>query len=761
MRLSALLLAGTALSLGSPAFAADAVAETQGTPPAATEPQQPQTEQTAPPPQGAAPIAAQDQHIVVTARKRQETLKDVPVAATAITGETIERRGFTSVKQVAQLTPSLNINSDGAGRAFISIRGIGTTLIDTVQPGVGIFVDGIYQPNTSYLNNPLTDVERVEVLRGPQGTLYGKNTLGGAINVITRQPTNEFEGKAIASYAGPDDAWTAGASVSGPIVKDVVQARLAFAHQQQDGFIRNRLIDVDQNPLNTDALSGTVKVKPGHDVQLTVNGYYTWVKGGAVPYVFVTGPTDYKDDIFVNSSNYQFFKYRGLNGKLEFPIDSISTKVTLIGSYDRRGVRTDNADPDFTQVDFLRNQSRDNLETYSTELRFDSQWSDHLSTLFGLYYEHEQRDTVGLLVARLAAVGGPPLTQVQGTRDSREGKSYAAFGNIFWKPTNDLEIALGLRLDHERRIANGAVGVAFAPGTLELSQATRPAETAKPELTIESTKLLPKASITKHWNSDLMTYASVARGFRGGGFNPPQVPDNIRTYKGDSDWAYELGAKYTSPDRRVSLAADVFYNDYKDYVGLNSILRTGNSFTTIDLNSGDVKSYGIELEGVFRPTPQWTLSGGGSLMHARLVNTDIYTQTTGRTLASNRLSFQPDWNFSLNSDYVVPVGNGDLTFNANLVGKGSRIPASIRQKVPEVPGQPELRELESYVLTNGSITYRIGNVEIGAFVNNLFNTKYYESYIERTTLILAGLPSSDVGIIGDKRRYGIRTRVRF
>ena len=146
---------------------------------------------------------------------------------------------------------------------------------------------------------------------------------------------------------------------------------------------------------------------------------------------------------------------------------------------------------------------------------------------------------------------------------------------------------------------------------------TAPALVDKPELQLETTKWLPKATVTKHWNDDLMTYASVSKGYRGGGFNPPQVPENIRTYKGDSAWAYELGTKYSSADRRLSLAADVFYYDYKDYVGLNSILATGPSFTTIDLNSGDVKSYGVELEASYRPLPQWTISGGGALMHGR------------------------------------------------------------------------------------------------------------------------------------------------
>jgi iron complex outermembrane recepter protein len=700
--------------------------------------------------QDTAPVAADDVaqsdgDIIVTARKREESLKDVPVAATAITGDTIEKRGFTSVREIAQLTPSLNINSDGAGRAFVSIRGVGTTLIDTVQPGVGIFVDGIYQPNTSYLNNPLTDVERVEVLRGPQGTLYGKNTLGGAINVITRQPGNEFEGKVIASYAGPDNAWTAGGSISGPIIQDRLQARLAFVHQEQEGFIRNTLLNADQNPLNTDTISATVRVMPADDVNLTINGYYTWLTGGAVPYTFVSNPQDYKRDLQLNSTNYQVFKYRGVNAKLDFPIDALSSTVTLIAAYDRRGVVTSDSDPDFTQANTLRSSAVDDLKTRTAELRLDSELSSTLSSIFGLFYSRETRKT-DQDITILPGI----FNFLNNSLSNTESDTYAAFGTMFWRPTDAWELSAGLRWDRQERVAAGLQTNQFpVPGTVVTGGI------------IKETTISPRVALTHHVNSDLMVYGSVARGARGGGFNPPAVPQNLRTYKGDSAWVYELGTKYASPDRNVSLAVSLFYNDYKDYLGLNSILRTGPSFTTIDLNTGDIESYGIELEGVFRVTPQWTLSGGGSLMHARLTNTDIYTQTTGRTLASNRLSFQPDWNFSLNSDYVVPVGDGSITLNANLVGKGSRIPASIRQITPEFPGHPELTPLSAYVLANGSITYRIGGIEVGAFVNNAFNKKYYESYIERTTLVLAGLPNSDVGIMGDRRRYGIRTRITF
>src|SRR5436190_23768287 len=197
MRRIATLLAGTTfLAVASPAFAQESAAAVttadQGGTPTAT-----------------APTDEDSADVVVTARRRSETLQNVPVAISAVSGDQIERRGLTSVREVAQQVPGLNINSDGSGRAFVAIRGVGVTLVQSVQPGVGLFVDGIYRPNTAYLNNPLLDVERIEVLRGPQGTLYGKNTLGGAINVITRQPGNETEFRGMASYAGPDDQWVA------------------------------------------------------------------------------------------------------------------------------------------------------------------------------------------------------------------------------------------------------------------------------------------------------------------------------------------------------------------------------------------------------------------------------------------------------------------------------------------------------------------------------------------------------------------------
>jgi iron complex outermembrane receptor protein len=744
-----MLLSASAIALVSTnAYAQDAVpaaqpADAATAAPAATEEAQPG-----------------DQTIVVTARKRTEVLQDVPVAVTAVSGETIEKRGLTQIKDVANLTPSLNVNSDGVGRVFIAVRGVGTTLVGTVQPGVGIFVDGVYQPNSSYLNNPLVDVERVEILRGPQGTLYGKNTLGGAISVITRQPSNRFSARAGGSYAGPDNAWDAYGSVSGPIIEDKLQVKVAASHREQEGFIKNEILDTHANTLNMDTLTATVRAAPVEDVVLTVNGYYDWVKGNSIPYSHIDGPTDYQRTVFFNAENKQFFRYKGINAKLQVAAGT-DTDITLIGSFDERDGFSPDLDGDFNAIDLVHQTSRDKLKTSAAELRFDSEWSDQISTLIGFYYSHETLSGRGKTVTQFAPLG-TDLTRVNSTIDSREGDSYAAFGNVFWKPKSDLEVALGLRLDHEKRTAGGALGQTFLLGTVDLEDAPFVPPTAVEDVSIKSTKLLPKATVTKHWNDEIMTYASISKGFRGGGFNGPTAPS--RTYKGDSVWTYELGSKYFSADHRLSVAGAIFYNDYKHYIGLNQFIRgTDNNAVTVDLNTGDVKSYGAEVEFIFKPVRAWTLTGGASYVHARVTDdTDFHEATTdadfpnGRILVSKRLPFQPDWSFNLNSDYVVPLGKGDLTLSAGAVAKGSRIGATISETRAPV--------LKSYVLFNTAVTYAIGKVEIGAFVNNLFDKKYYNSFIEKSTLERVfgpGALASDLGIIGDRRRYGVRARFRY
>ncbi|MET0137729.1 MAG: TonB-dependent receptor, partial [Sphingobium sp.] len=273
-----------------------------------------------------------------------------------------------------------------------------------------------------------------------------------------------------------------------------------------------------------------------------------------------------------------------------------------------------------------------------------------------------------------------------------------------------------------------------------------------PDSRLKSDQVVPRLSVTRHWSPELMSYASVARGYRGGGFNAPAAPN--RVYGGDFAWTYELGSRYASADLRLTLSGAIFYNDYRHYIGLNSVAPLApTGFVTVDLNSGTVDSYGVELEATVRPLSRWRIAAGATLIHARLTDSREYSAVTRRSLASDRLPFQPDWTFNLHSDYAIPVGSDELIFGTGIAGKGRRLAATLNPTTATF--------LNPYYLVDASITYRRGIAEFSLFANNLFNERYFDSYIEKTTLQLANIPPSDVGIVGDRRRIGVRTSLIF
>ena len=673
--------------------------------------------------QDAQPAAEADQvdEIVVTARKREERLFDVPVAVTAVTAETLEERQFQTVREIAQVTPGLNINSDSAGRAFISIRGVGITLLDNVQPGVGIFVDGIYQQNTSYLNSPTLALEQIEVLRGPQGTLFGQNTLGGAINITTRQPSDAFEGRVSGTYAGPDGFYTAGASVAGPLIEGLVQGRLTIGAQGRDGFIRNSLLGYDDaNRLEQQTVRGALRFALPAAAELTVNAYYDRVEGSGPLYALTTGPTVYRDDSQYNVRSAMDFDYSGVNGRLVVPFGE--TDMTVIVAHDRRdsdGV----GDSDFQPIDLARGTSSQELRTTTGEARFDSRWSDTVSTLIGVFASHQSS------FASSTTTIVPLSVTATATADT-DIDLYAGFGTVFWDFAPDWELAFGLRFDHQEVTTVSAI------------TSTYEADEWQPRLTLRRSL------------GDSMLYGSIARGFRGGGANGPGAPNPL--WDGDSVWTYEVGGRTRTENGRLQLSGAVFFNDYTDVIGQNSLApsTTGVGFVGINLNSGDARSIGIEGEFTAYISDAWTARGGFVFQNARFTDTTRYEITTGRTLPSDRFPFEPDWTANLQTDYVMPLHGGEVTFAGGFFAKGERIGSGLSETFAPM--------LEAYILTNASVTWRFNDLEVAVFGNNLFDVEHYESYIDSSTLTVAGLPAlGSLGLMGDGRRIGVRVGYSF
>ncbi len=718
MRRLHFLAAGTALAIFLPA-----VALAQSTAP------------TAPTPADTSPVTPPNMRvsndvgeIVVTARQRQESLKDIPIAVTAVTGDAIRQQQLYQVRDVAALSPGLNINSDSAGRAFVSMRGIGTTLIDTVQPGVGIFIDGIYQPNTSYLNTPLVDIARVEVLRGPQGTLFGNNTLGGAINVITNQPSNVWKGRIDGAYAGSDDFKSASGSISGPIIKDLLQFRIGGAYHHQDNFQKNSLIGGDRNPLTQKTINGSLRFLPADWATFTLNGNYDRVVGGSVPYANSSGPQDYTLDVPTNVASIVAITYKGASLKGDFKVDALHTKITAVAAYNESVSHQPTGDADFGPIDYLRASANRILKTKTGELRFDTQWSDSISTLVGLFADHATTHSYG--TTTFVPFGLTIPSSLHALNESQ-----AAFGTVFWKFAPGWDFTAGIRFDHQKLSASDASTAGV----------------------YKDNEVDPRFTLTRHWNSDVMTYASVARGSRGGGQNDPGAPNLI--YRGDNVWTYEIGTKFSAFDRKLSVNADIFYNDYNHFIGANALApsTTGVGFVAVDLNSGHVTSYGLEAEVNYQLTDAWRLYGNVTLLHERVTNSDEFTQTTGYAYAGNRVPFVPSWNFLAGTNYRLGLGDEDsVTLDANVVAKGKRSGDSL-----DVNSQPIL---SSYYLANGSIAWDHGRFEIAAFTTNLFNSKYLETYLDASLLTRAGLAppiAANLAIQGQRRRVGVRASVKF
>lgn len=673
------------------------------------------------------PAAESSDEIIVTARKREERLQDVPIAVTAVTAETLERQQVNSVKEIAAFTPGLNISSDAVGRAFMSIRGVGTTLIDTVQPGVGIFVDGIYQPNTSYLNNPVFDVERIEVLRGPQGTLFGNNTLGGAISVVTRAPTDEFAGRVSATYAGPDNYQTYSASISGPIIEGRLRGRIGAGHHTHDGFSENLLAGGDARPLESTSVNGSLVLDAPQNAQITLNAYYNSVEGSQTAYSSPSGPTDYQQDTRLNENSIAKYEYTGVNVRGLFDVTT-NTRMTAIVAYDRKEGEA-NGDGDFGPVDFIRvRDGRNLLETYTGEVRFDTKWSDRVSTLIGLFTSHS--DVTNAFTNNLVLASGPPPTLLALPRSNTatDQSSTAAFGTLFWNITDTLELALGLRYDDQEVTTTATAG------------------------TYTAAEWQPRVTLTQRWSPNHMTYASIARGFRGGGANSPGAPNPF--YEGDSVWTYEVGNKFTTADNALMLNVALYYNDYENYIGQNSLTP---ALIAVNLNTGDVESFGAELEGAWRPTDAFAVQGGVTYNHARITDDSAYRRVIGSGLASDRILFQPDWNLFVTPSYTIPVPGGDLRLDTTVTYKGERAGSSLSPTFSPT--------LEGYTLVNANVAYNTRNWTVALFGTNLTDEEYYDSYLDRS--LLAALFGSanpitrNLGIMGDGRRVGVRLSAKF
>jgi iron complex outermembrane receptor protein len=660
------------------------------------------------------PAAAQSagaglEEITVTARKMEESLQETPVSVTALTGDDLAARGIASLDEIAHHAPNVEFFSSGisgrsSGQAYI--RGIGQfDYLLTTDPGVGIYLDGVYLARSLGNLLELVDIERVEILRGPQGTLYGKNTVGGAINVITRKPTDELEG-AVEVKTGSYDRLNARGSVSGPLAPGL-RGRLALSTRNADGFGRRPLAGDRAGEEESNAAQAVLLWEPADSFEMvlaadytraneTFSHHHTEALNPAAPLVglynalagplaplhgLALPPYDARwltTDAFVDNStdgNFNDQEIWGVSATMTWEVGGVTVKS--ITGYREMDV-VFGTDPDGSPARIVDETDFNTQEQVSQELQLSgSSFDGRLDWVVGAYYLSEDasadmtvRAYEGLFQAleRLPAAliplgpgvvcpaplpapcaGGPGnpvnigLDVGRFTTLDQDTESFSIYGQGSFAITDRLSLTYGLRYtDEEKDFAYSLTQLQSGNPQVPLS-----------EVGDSWSDVSHRAGLDYHWTADFMTYFSAARGFKSGGFNGRgRTANEIQSYDPETVWSYEAGWKSEWFDRRLRLNGAVFYNDYSDMQFTLSTSDPSGAQVIIVGNAAAADITGFELEALASPVEQLELSASVGYLDAEYSKVDPGTGIT----EDHKLIATPEWTATVGAEYTIPLG---------------------------------------------------------------------------------------------------------
>ncbi|MCJ2178766.1 TonB-dependent receptor [Novosphingobium album (ex Hu et al. 2023)] len=653
----------------------------------------------------AAPAFAQDEaadtaavdpnEIIVSARRRSETLQETPIAITAVSAAMLENKASANIGDLQGAAPGLLITqqNSGAQAANISIRGLTYADIEKSQtPTVGVVVDGVtIGTNTGQLQDAF-DIAQIEVLRGPQGTLFGANTIGGVINITRTKPTMEPGVKAEFTY-GRWNTWAAKAILNyGDGENWGIKAW--YFHNETDGFYHNVTRDTNAGWSKGDSYGASVLFQPvgsDFDAQLTVEN----VVQKFDPVVSnLANSTEvfclYEPAVECNRNNttdlYTTFgdaassKYNAPDATLSMNYDLGGVKLTSITGW-RHSKEAQTQDFDGSSTDLYYVDRRQHYTQWSQELRAAGNLFDGFDYVVGGFYFHSKYD-----LTQWSRVFGfdssTPPTLFDANAQHVEGKttSYAFFGDFNWAFADNWRLSFGGRFSHDKKqLWNG-----FAPGVLvSPSDVTRSAFAEVGSGNASFNKFTPKIGIDFRPNPDTMLYASWSRGYRSGGFSPRAATAEAAStpFQPETVDAYEIGAKLALFDRKLEINLAGYVSDYKNMQQNLTIPGgpTGNQTITGNVPGGAIIK-GIEMDSTLRVTHNFTLTGSLAYMKSHFrnfVTCGAYAGTLSTATScdasaglvpfnysANRLIYAPKFTASINADYTVPTSFGKVVATA-------------------------------------------------------------------------------------------------
>ena len=663
--------------------------------------------------------------IVVTAQKREENLQRIALSLSVMQGDVLRTMGVQNTTQLEEIIPNMTVRSDRPGQSFPSIRGIGTPIEGLgVDQGVAVYIDGVQVDSPIVNILSVLEVERVEVLRGPQGTLYGRNAIGGVINIVSKTPSQEFSGRVRAGI-GNYSAWEGGLSVEGALVPGLVAGRIGAAyHENRDGWYRNNAADfIGENVADNGATkNGTVRAmldyQPAENLQISVSGDYSrtdtsgppWkplddvnalAKASALQGIIVPVYSEGDPDVFALAHNLDSFndsRVYGAGLTIDYRLSNRIELVSITGY--RENELEILEDIDASPYQYLEVASDATARSVSQELRFH--YSDErVDGVVGLIYTdavYRDQFSVDVVAEFIAAAGG---SEPAITRRRSEAQSFAVFSQWDWNVTDRLTLIFGGRWSESEKesrrteyvftelalsavsagvercfILLPGVGPNDQPACLTNLSIPGQGEIPLPPEITEGTgdgswsRFTPKLGARLQVNEETMLYASYSQGYRDGGLAGDAA--NFRQFDEEVVDAYEAGIKSGWFNGQLSINGAIFFYDYEDLQFELSQLRD-NLVSTSVFNAAGAELLGAEIESTWSASDLFRLSVDVGWLETEITKLDQSDPDLdfGFVRPGNVFPQAPEWTASLVPELHFPLANGSVTWRSEINYKDS------------------------------------------------------------------------------------------
>jgi len=742
-----------------------------------------QTAAAVPPVDAVAPAqedAGSSDQIIVTATRRSTTVQETPLAITALTGDTLADAGVTNIADYAKFVPSLRIQDNGPGSRRVSLRGVQAP----GEPTVGTYYDDVPVTGSVGVSSDaagrtadfsLFDIQRIEVLRGPQGTLYGSSSMGGAIRVIFNKPADEYQGNVeatVSDVSGGGFGYFVNGMVNVPVIADKLAARLVLYQRASDGWIDNRFLG--RNDVNDyNATGGRLSLRWTLDPDSTLDAVAMYEETDANSYSF-------------NPQLGQFVSA----AQVLLPYKDTSQLYSLTGNSDLGGVtltsilayqkrKSAYAADDSYYIGTFRTPGRcatytngsagaacsptqlnnyygylDGLtpaaiyypgstEDMTSEVRLSSSGSNTIDWTVGVFLQ-DRDNRVTSSDARADRASGEIIfpTQLFYRREIVDRlKQFAGFGEATWHPIPSVGLTAGLRYFDYKKTVTGFTDI----GWTLIGAPVRPVSTVD---TSENGTLL-KFNASWEATDDILLYATASQGFRPGGANQViGLPSELTPYQADTLWNYEIGSKFELFDRVLTLNLAAYQIDW-DNIQVRG--RTTNGAFSFLSNAGAARVRGAEAEAFIRPSRDLTVTLSANYVDAKLTEDQISDVVNGAGRVGDHIPDIPEWSGAISAEYTRPVAPGIDFFARGDVNYVGSFYSEFR------PDNVYRVKVEDYALANLRFGVELPDSDTGVylFVNNLFDAYAINRASNGST------PNSYSATAAAPRTIGLNIRRRF